>query len=89
MLRNNDECCASTRSYGGECEPEPMMASEYPARYKAREINIQPMNYGFVIRVGCQSFVFETAEKMIKNLDAYLADPEGVEKAWMTRTLVL
>lgn len=92
MLGRDNDCCAnSARPYGGDCcrADEPMMESEYPRRVKAREIRIQPMDHGYVINVGCQSFVFETAEKMIKNLDAYLADPEGVEKAWLSNTLVL
>lgn len=91
-MRDNDCCSSAKPSYGGCCrdeEPMPMMESEYPRRVKAKEINIQPMDHGYVIRVGCQSFVFETAEKMILNLDAYLADPDGVEKAWLSRTLVL
>ena len=87
----NNECCGN-RPYGGpECcvSEQPMMDNGYTLKVKAREINIQPMNYGFVVRVGCQTFVFETTEKMIRNLDAYLADPENVEKAWLSGTLVL
>lgn len=93
MIRNgNDECCAKAPRYDDECRSEqPMMGGEvaYFNRSKAREINIQPMNYGFLVRVGCQSFVFETAEKMMANLTAYLADPDVMEKAWVTGNLTL
>ena len=77
-----DECCAAKSPYIGDCcesRPEPMMASY--ERAKAREINIQPMNYGYLVRVGCQSFVFETKEKMVTNLTSYLEDPENVERS--------
>lgn len=88
-MRDND-CCVKP-SYGGDvcCESrtEPMMDSEYSPRSKAREISIQPMNYGFVVRVGCQTFVFETAEKMMTNLNSYLADPDGIERAWLNGSL--
>jgi hypothetical protein len=95
-MREND-CCAKApnRLYDGGavcCEserPEPMMGGEYPSRSKAREINIQPMNYGFVVRVGCQTFVFETAEKMMTNLNSYLADPDAIERAWFNGNLTL
>lgn len=89
-MRDNDCCAKPGRSYDQECcesRPEPMMCGEYPSRSKAREINIQPMNYGFVVRVGCQTFVFETAEKMMTNLNSYLADPEAIERAWLNGTL--
>ena len=93
-MRDND-CCAKSPDYGGLVaggyseRPEPMMGGEYPSRSKAREINIQPMNYGFVVIVGCQTFVFETAEKMLTNLTAYLADPDVMERAWMRGDLQL
>lgn len=94
-MRDND-CCAKSPDYGGmvagryDERPEPMMG-ENPCVYrsKAREINIQPMNYGYVVRVGCQTFVFETNEKMIKHLTAYLADPDNIEKSWLNGTLEL
>lgn len=42
-------------------------------------INIEPLNRGFVIRVGCQSIAFETKEKMLKYLSEYLSDPNSFE----------
>jgi hypothetical protein len=92
-MRDNDCCAKVGRTYSDECcesRPEPMMGGtidDPSVRTKARDINIQPMNYGFVVRVGCQTFVFETAEKMMANLGSYLADPEAVERAWMNGSL--
>lgn len=86
-MRDND-CCAKP-SYGGDVccseRPEPMMAPY--ERSKAREINIQPVHYGYIVRVGCQTFVFETKEKMVANLTSYLEDPDVMEKSWMNGTL--
>ena len=94
MNRREEECCAKEPDYTrlGTCRSEePMVANdvEYPGRQKARDINIQSMDNGFLVRVGCQSFVFETAEKMITNLSAYLADPNVIEKSWFNGTLKL
>lgn len=53
-----------------------------------KTVRIEPLNYGFMVNVGCQSFAIESTEKLLKLLAAYYTDPRTVEKQWMdTRTL--
>lgn len=47
---------------------------------KIREVKIKPMNNGFMVEVGCQSFVFESYMSMFNMLEIYYKDPEGTEK---------
>jgi len=65
-----------------ELRPEPINGETIPEP-KIREINIQAMDHGFVVRVGCQTFAIEDAQKLMNNLTAYLKDPGGMEKQWM------
>lgn len=56
---------------------------------KARHIEIDQLNGGYNIRVGCHQFAFETHEKMLKHLTAYLKNPQEVEKKWFGKKLDL
>jgi hypothetical protein len=40
---------------------------------------IRQVNNGFIVQLGCQSFVFETFDKMFKYLKMYFEDPNGTE----------
>lgn len=72
-----------------ECMPGTMCETEVPASpNRAREINIQPMDFGYVVRIGCQSFAIESVDKLISNLNEYLKDPNGIEKSWFSGNLL-
>jgi hypothetical protein len=94
-MRYNDGCCASEPERGRQdlqglqggdrlmenpcCEERPQQEEvEYPIR----GINIEPLNYGFIVRVGCQSFAIETPDKLIEKLTGYLKDPKKTETKW-------
>jgi hypothetical protein len=49
-------------------------------RIQDYEIKIQPVDYGFIVRVGCKTMVFETKTNLTKYLKEYLADPEKIAK---------
>jgi hypothetical protein len=71
----NQDCCEAGR---------PMVATEPPRETnKAREIKILQQDLGFIVAVGCQTFAIETKEKLIRNLTAYLENPNEVERKWM------
>lgn len=57
----------------------PPISIENFAQY---EINIRPLNSGYVVGVGCQSFAFENKEKMMKMIQAFLNDPQTVGTNW-------
>lgn len=48
-----------------------------------REISIKPVLNGFICKVGCQQVVFESVTNLVQNLDAYLRDPDVVEKEFV------
>ena len=70
-------------------ESRPMPMEEMPVEQnRAKEINIQPLNFGYIIRVGCQSFAIESADKLISSLNEYLKDPQKIEKSWFNGTFL-
>lgn len=40
---------------------------------------------GFVVVVGCRNVVFESQEKMLKEIGRYLDDPQKVEKEYLEK----
>lgn len=57
-------------------EPRPYSPSNI------REVTITPLDYGFIIRVGCQQFAIESTEKLILQLSEYLRHPAEVSENW-------
>jgi hypothetical protein len=47
-----------------------------------REIKITPVLNGWIVTVGCQTVVFNDKPNMLNEIDAYLDDPERVEKTY-------
>jgi len=45
---------------------------------KIHEVGITFLDRGCLVSVGCKSFAFESAEKAIAELTAYIKDPIGV-----------
>ena len=67
------------------CEVEPQQAisiniSPYP-------VTIRQQHNGFIVEVGCQTFVFETYDKMSKYVNMYFEDPSGMTKKHEEGTL--
>lgn len=59
------------------------------ATFVNRSISIETLNYGWVIRVGCQSFAIENPEKLTKYLLMYLKNPLEVSEKWMAKEFKL
>ena len=84
----DEVCCESEPRC---CDDRPMTCgndtiAKYPS--KARQITIEQMDFGYIVRVGCQTYAIETIEKIMINLGDYLKDPGKVEGEWYkTRTL--
>jgi len=53
-----------------------------------RNIGIQQLNYGYIVNIGCHSFAFETSEKLIQKLTAYINCPDKVEQDWKAGTFL-
>jgi len=52
-----------------------------------REVVITPVNNGFIVRVGCQTFVYNNIEKLAAELVRYQKDPQAVEKEMVDNAL--
>jgi hypothetical protein len=85
------ECCGSEARCCDDRANRPIsLENDTIAKYpsKARQITIEQMDFGYIVRVGCQTFAIESYGKVINNLIDYLKDPEATEANWYkTRTL--
>lgn len=43
-------------------------------------VGIRHVHNGFIVEVGCQTFVFETFDKMAKYMKMYYEDPQGTHE---------
>ena len=76
-----DNRCKDERPQVTECrseQPVPMNENSN----KAKRINIEPLDFGYVVTVGCQKFAVENSGKLVDSLREYLRDPNRVEKEW-------
>ena len=63
----------------GETMAEPQdecVMEEQCAPSKARNVEIRPLDHGYLITVGCQQVAIESVEKLIVSLERYLKNPD-------------
>jgi hypothetical protein len=88
-LSSGNECCEREESPRGRdlamgcVNPTPVENNP-----KIRSINIEQLDLGYVVRVGCQSFAIETSSKLISALGEYLNAPNETEKKWFSGTFL-
>ena len=84
----NQELRGATLS---DCRPEQQMdgcvnevAVPNPDRggNKIRQINIEEVNRGFIVRVGCHTFAISIKAELITKLTEYINEPDKTEKKW-------
>lgn len=73
---SNDELCEAREP---QCN-RPIEALN--PKNSIRGIGIEQLNYGYLVKVGCNTFAIETAEKLIGKLAAYIKNPAETEKKW-------
>lgn len=56
---------------------QPMLTA--PLKQRIREIVINPVDSGFVVRVGCQTIAVESSASLISRLSAYISEPARIE----------
>ena len=49
-------------------------------KIKMKDIIIKEMDYGYLVKIGCQTLCIESDKKLLKALKKYMKDPEGVEE---------
>lgn len=82
MNRNNEMSCRPDDSEccgGGCCDTT---SGPISSQKKACSITIEQLDFGYIVKVGCQTFAVENISKVITYLDAYLNDPQGIEQQW-------
>ena len=58
-----------------DCRPMPVVDMNYKlAQY---DVTIKHVHNGFIVSVGCQTFVFESFDKLSKYMKIYYEDPRG------------
>lgn len=54
---------------------------------KIRQINIEEVNRGFIVRVGCHTFAISTRAELTTKLTEYINEPDSTEKKWYDNKL--
>ena len=49
---------------------------------KIRQINIEEVNRGFIVKVGCHTFAISTKAELTTKLTEYINEPNKTEKKW-------
>ena len=75
-------------TFPGEYPRTPEGCIPTPRSNQARRVEINQVNHGYIVNVGCQTLVFENMDTLIEKLTAYLKDPNAVEKKWMTEGIL-
>lgn len=47
-----------------------------------RPINIEEVNRGYIVRIGCHTFAFSTKAELTTHLVGYINEPEKTEEKW-------
>jgi hypothetical protein len=67
-----------------ESIPGPIDMNDKLAQY---DVTIKHVHNGFIVSVGCQTFVFESFDKMTKYMAMYYDDPRGTYEKHYKREL--
>lgn len=70
-----------------QMEDGPTVNEEVAVSSTAKRIEISPLNYGYAVNVGCQSFAIENLDTLLNMISKYLKDPKTVEKQWFNKQL--
>lgn len=54
---------------------------------RLRQIMIEELTRGYMVRVGCATFAISTKAEMLEKLTEYINDPELTEQKWYTGEL--
>lgn len=75
-LRNGliaGEVTPAPENYGGQ------MVAPIPSKPRMRSIQIDALDHGFIVQVGCQRFAIEDKGTLIGKLSEYINNPDATE----------
>ena len=73
-MGEGEKICVEEECQQEEPVPMPVDMNDKLAHY---EVNIKHVHNGFIVSVGCQTFVFESFDKLAKYMAIYYNDPQG------------
>lgn len=84
MLSSNatqglQDTCRAEQDRCVNTEPQPIQER---SPNKIRQINIEEVNRGFIVRVGCHTFAISTKAELTTKLTEYINEPEKTEQKW-------
>lgn len=74
---------------GLENRPEPMGAETVrdTKKNKIKKFDIEQLDRGYVVNVGCHTFAFSTKEELLAKLTEYINEPARTERKWFDDNL--
>jgi hypothetical protein len=79
----------SLEAYDREEDCRPMPVVDMNDRLAQYDVNIKHVHNGFIVSVGCQTFVFESFDKLAKYMAIYYDDPREVEDKHRKGTFII
>lgn len=73
-------------SYGYDV-PASSMGNVESNKQKIHSINIEELDYGYILRVGCKSFAFVDKQLMLDYLTKYMDNPQEMENKYYNNEL--
>lgn len=73
-----------------EEQPEHIYSERPTPEYgnQMRPFGVEPLDYGFIINVGCQRVAVESKDDLIKYLTEYIKDPAKTEEKYYKSELL-
>ena len=85
MLVDDEQITSDYRYAEGEERAAPQPVQDRGSR--ARTVVIETMHHGYVVKLDCHIFAFESADRALKYVTEYLKDPQGTEEKWWKKEL--
>ena len=85
MLVDDEQITSDYRYAEAELNPGPQPVQDGGSR--ARTVVIETMHHGYVVKLDCHIFAFESADRALKYVTEYLKDPQGTEEKWWKKEL--
>jgi hypothetical protein len=63
------------------------VAEDVRQENKIRQINIEEVSRGYIVRVGCHTFAISTKAELTTKLTEYINEPTKTEKKWFSGDL--
>jgi len=66
-----------------ETAPQP---TQQQLENKIRPTSIEEVNFGYIVRIGCQTFAISTKAELTSKLIEYINEPAKTEQKWLNKT---